>query len=519
MTPQKSNSIWGVPLLMSIAEQSTGSRLHNSVPIERQIHTFLTRQIEAFKPDLIIAVERKGTAIIRALNDWDEDPLKWSWEKVISSSAVDQVSNNYFLGKRILVFDDMMNTGLHLNRLLTKLRDRGLWNPEDRNLRIAIFAVHANSSSRILFQDEKVPHAWFYRDLTSANYQLIRMLIVGMLQKAGSLMLDTEHIEVRVRLHSNLNQFVKALGRKAKVIVFRSLDERTNITVFYENTRRFPHDRFPKNTDFSNIVMKCRVIQRDHFGDEFALIPICYPSIPFPSTEWLDNQDLLELLGDGVKASEKARFYGAGLLAGLEVLKWVLRDLSIWGADKYALSFPKNPKESDSKSGYALNHLKVMFPTLDVERLTQLIYKIGKEAESEGNVLKKIKFESCKLPLSSDEELYQKAINLLQVIQHVLDQRVMEEYILKDKGPPHPYGLTAKEIFHLGKMEDLNLQDVQISTLFDILIDGAYIIPHVERRTDESGCERWFRTFQPDGEVVSDWVRRYTTQWGLPYGF
>ena len=35
---------------------------------------------------------------------------------------------------------------------------------------------------------------------------------------------------------------------------------------------------------------------------------------------------------------------------------------------------------------------------------------------------------------------------------------------------------------------------------------------------DEDGVMRIIRTFAPAGEIISDLVRRYTTQWGLPHG-
>jgi hypothetical protein len=78
-------------------------------------------------------------------------------------------------------------------------------------------------------------------------------------------------------------------------------------------------------------------------------------------------------------------------------------------------------------------------------------------------------------------------------------------------------GLRASEIFALGRQ--FGWEPARISTLFDILIDDAKIVTRVQRTMDENGWQRWTRTFKPDGEVVSDLLRRYTAQWGLPHGF
>src|SRR5882672_4238463 len=75
--------------------------------IQRQLLTFISEQIESWKPDLIIVIERKGTAILRALKEWEECPLAWNWENVISSDAIDQMPDEFFRSRRILIFDDM----------------------------------------------------------------------------------------------------------------------------------------------------------------------------------------------------------------------------------------------------------------------------------------------------------------------------------------------------------------------------------------------------------------------------
>lgn len=514
----ETNNIWGIPTVLPSAKSSVGlSRTQNIVPIKRQLHTFLTRQIDKWEPDLIIVIERKGTAILRALKDWNEDPLNWPWDRVISSSVVDQMPDDYFCGKKILIFDEMMRTGIHLSEVLKDLCNRGVWNPSDNNLHLAVFAVHEEGLTRLPIKDNYLPYDWFYRDLTTAAYQRIRTQIVRMLQQAGSLMLDTEHIEVRIGLNCNFNQFIKALRRKSKALAFRSSDQRTNITVFYEDDEAhwLPTERFPKDIGCKNIVRKCRIIQRE--SNEFSIIPICYPSILKSSEEWPKDKEVSDLLGDSVITNETSRFYGVALLAALKALGWVLKDLAVMGTDNYSISLPKSPSDVNSTGGYCLDHLLVMYPTIDIEKLTQWISEIEKQARSEGTRLKGRKFEPYESALISDKELRQNAISLLQVIRYILDQRIEEYREYRQKALHHPFGLRAREIFNLGRR--LGWEDIMISALFDILIDEANLVTHVQNVEDENGEQRLARTFEPDGEIVSELIRRYTNQWGLPHGF
>ena len=63
MTIANINAIWGSPLF----EPRIDARVDlepefSSLPIERQLRTFLRERINRFRPDLVIVVERKGTA-------------------------------------------------------------------------------------------------------------------------------------------------------------------------------------------------------------------------------------------------------------------------------------------------------------------------------------------------------------------------------------------------------------------------------------------------------------------------
>ncbi len=510
--------VLGVPLVDVMHSPARNTDRKSDSPIECQLRTFAREVIERHRPDLLIVVERKGTAILRALRGLREDPLQWDWRKVVSSNEVDRLSPDLFRG-RVLVFDDMMRGGHHVTDLLKRLLKRGLWNPQDERLRVAVFAVHEDSSRGVSVEGVNVPHYWFYRDLTQGAYQSIRSQIVAMLQAEGSLLLDTEHIEVRLKLHGNFNRLTDALRRRAKAIVFNSACNRTNITVYYpdDSAHAFPSGRFPPGADPEKTVTKCRINERER--GEFAIIPMCYPTVGWsPQDVWPVRTEDARLLGKDA-ASPVGRFYGVGLLAALEVLRWVLRDISVLEEGEYSLSIPSSNEDACLHGGYGLEHLFVMYPTLNMNELVRQINEIAAWGASEGVRLRSVKFPSPQPKIYSMSELRKWATQLLQVIRYVIDMRLMQKS--QEQGSSasqeHPFGILMRDIFDIGAR--LNLEEVVISALCDILIDQANLLTHCETDDMDCGRKRVLRTFEPDGEVVSELVRRYTTQWGLPNGW
>jgi hypothetical protein len=365
------------------------------------------------------------------------------------------------------------------------------------------------------FEGEMVPHAWFYKGLTRTSYDGVRRQIVNMLQEAGSLMLDTEHLEVRIRLNGSFSSFVDALQRNAQAVVFRSPQGRTNITVLYgeDEAHKLPLDKFPSNTVCTNIVKKCRVVERS--PDEYAIIPICFPSVSAKLEPWSMAPAQQEMLGNNPHGDSKTRFYDVGLIAALEVLRWVLRDLAIWGSENYILSLPLPSDEEDPERGFVLQHLHAMYPTLKISALAARIAEVARQAETEGNQMKSLRFEPRWLPVYADDELRRDAASLLAIIRYLADRQTVARGWSEGWKDFQWQGMSLTEIFEIGR--NVGWTDDRISTLFDILIDEATLSTDIAPFGGEDGIERMMRTFSPAGEVVIHLVRRYTTQWGLPY--
>jgi hypothetical protein len=514
-------AIWGEPLvaLPKTSKAPWDFSGDDEELIGRELRTFLQDEITRWNPDLIVVYERKGTAILRALMESRDTPLQWSWEKVVSHTSLDQLSDDALRNRRILIFDDMVKTGEHIRRAVEALKARKLFDEKMSNVRLAAFAVQGEFSSRSVAG--RWLDSWFYRDLTPTAYARIRGRIICFLQKSGSLMLDTEHIEVRVQMREGFNRLCDALRRRADPIEFRSAGGRTNITVYYgdDPAHTLPEDRFPANTGFAQIVKKCRIVERDD-PDEFAIIPICLPAIPTEGAAWVPWEIDARMLGEGFKnpKAELASFYNVALIASLYPLEWILKDLYASDLEGFLITLPSHSTDRGSRSGYSLDHLKVMYPTLRTDVLVDQIAEVEKKARAEGNRLSRVKSERRPALSFSNEELYSNAMDLLQTIGYELDTRYAEAAQGPSSGTARQEtrGLRANEIFELGRR--FGWEPARISTLFDILIDDAKLITRVQRTLDEAGRGRWTRTFKPDGEVVSDLVRRYTAQWGLPHG-
>jgi len=509
-----SDYVWGVTTDDVERTEEVYLASDEQVPIKRSLALFLESQIRTWKPDLIVVIERKGTAVLRALLESGDTPIAWPWNKVISSKVIEEIPAQELTSKRILIFDDMMKGGVHVGDLLRVLGGKGVPVADSSRVRVAVFAVHEESSDGRNLEGAIVPHAWYRRGLTTADYTATRTSIVTMLQRCGSLMLDTEHLEVRVKLTGSFERFLQALRRTGRAIVFTSAASRENITVLYEDDaiHRLPIDDFPLGTRSDDIVKKCRVVGRP--GNEFALIPISFPSI-LAGQEWNPQKSVAMLLGEsavGETATDIGRFYGVGLRAALRVLRWTLKDLYAAAPHEFTLSLPTTADRAQDGNGYHLEHLRVMYPTVDIDYLDKWIARIEHEARSEALQLRSLK--PLNVPLLTDTDIRERALDMLQAISVSIDRKRIERYWEGREEPKHPFGLTASEIFRIGNR--FGWEKVVTSTLFDLLIDEAALVTHVQTVEHADGHKTVERTFEPDGEIVSEAVRRYSSQWGLP---
>jgi hypothetical protein len=156
-----------------------------------------------------------------------------------------------------------------------------------------------------------------------------------------------------------------------------------------------------------------------------------------------------------------------------------------------------------------------MYPTVDIAALSKQVSIVDKRALEGGAKLRGHPVETSPQMEVPSAELRRRAWQLLQVIRVELDQRIAEERLFDAHWRvPDPFGLNAREIFNLG--DRFGWPRVVTSALFDILIDDGHLVTDV---AFDSRKQCWERVYEPDGEMVSELVRLYTTQRGLPNGF
>jgi hypothetical protein len=521
MTVPAVDTTWG-PSIVGISKPDPFVHSPQPESTKTELAYFLTAELETWRPDLVIVVERRGTAILRALKEATPSGLVWPWDKVISSRVLDQRPSEFYQNKRILIFDDMKRRGTHVAQVLGALRKMDPSGDTLASTRVSVFAMHEEASSPRT-DSEEVSQGWYYRGLTTEAYRNKRLEILTMLQQSGSLMLDTEHIEVRARLRVPIRTFLLTVTRRAHVVSFRSLGGRNNLTVFFDDTdpaHQLPAELLPAGCSTTGIVKKCRIIERS--GNEFAIIPICYPAVPVSPLHWPTGAADTELLGEGVKVSGFAQFYGVALISALSVLGWVLK--SIYASDEsVATIYLPQASINEGAEGYSLEHLRVMYPTLSLPALADRISQVDADAARTGTAIKtRPAFHAdAEQPDASTMQL--DAWHLLQLIRYRLDGIMSEARIGNPTWAPSPeFGLTATEIFDLGQR--LKFECWYTSSLFDLLIDAGHLVTQVGCRELMDGDSQspdmaWTRTFQPDGEMVSELVRMYTIQRGLPSGF
>lgn len=512
---------WGSKLISEPLVSLSESNNTSASLIKAELHAFLTEEIRDWQPHLLIVVERRGTAILRALKENStEFSSQVPWENVISSRVLNQFPPSYFADKRILIFDDLKRRGSQVNKVLKALKR--FYSPKAlrQNVRVAVFAMHEDAFSAHALPDFGVQHNWRYRGLTDSAYRNKRLEIIAMLQACGSLMLDTEHIEVRMRLKGTFAQLLEALARKARVIPFHSLGYRQNVTILYDDNdpaHVLPLSRLPLGTETGGIVRKCRIVERGN--DEFAIIPICYPIVYVTASLWPTKPLDAQLLGasTSIRASF-SRFYGTALLSSLAILEWALKSIHAAGDGLAEIWLPTTTIGHSRSRAYDLRHLHVMYPTLDLARLNTEIAKVAANAEHVGRQVQRRAVKTTKPLEISDPELRSNAWALLQVVRRELDNIAQEERLIDPNWKqPQPFGLTPNQIFALGAR--FGWPKVETSALFDVLIDDGHLVTEVGSDNDLSEDRHDFRVFLPGDEMVSELVRLYTNQRGLPDGF
>ena len=451
------------------------------IGIERELCFFIGNLLERGEIDLIVCSERKATAIMRALIEDIDRPLLWKWERVLSSLAIDQFDWASFAGNKVLMFDELVHHGTTLNDHRANLEDAiKKAHRDDIQIRTASFAVWEGCTSR--------PDYAYFSSVDAATYERRREEIVIMLQEYGSLLLDTEHIELSVRLQCGMRDFYDTLARASEhgnTYSFVSGAQRMNLTIGNPDIvdDEAMRKRLLPGTNMNDVVSKVRVVEKTH--DKFSILPILYPNTLCEFDEnWARN--LPDFVDSSYLRSAPCHvlFYHVSLLAAIELLRGVVSVLSDLTRDERAvLEMPKEKFE----------HLRSLFPRVNIERLWKYVSDVVSDAQ---RVRPQRGRQSAKALPVDDKKLW-------LLCGHVMN-RLVSGY------DDFPDGVSWKRLMQIAGEENerIGLDPEGLTVVADRLIDNSLLVTGIKELTSRTGHQYVVRTFSAEGEVVSDRIRQ-----------
>jgi len=450
--------------------------------IEKQLLTFIEGIIEQEHINLIVCSERKATAVLRALLDETKPRLHWDWTKTLSTAAMSHFDWSSFEGDKVLLFDELVHHGKTLFKYEELLRE---YVPDGVQIVTAGFVVWDRC--------EYEPKYSFYGSVDSETYGEIREDIVSMLQRYGSLLLDTEHIELSVRIKCGVGEFYNELARAtdgSTAFSFVSGAGRTNLTLEQPEilSTELLGRCLPPGSNTDDVVCKVRVLERSH--EVFSIMPIFYPDVmSVAPPEWRAGLPSFCQPYFNNKLG-KELFYIVGLLCSVELLRGVvaaLNDLARVG--KILVEIPR----------MNFSHLHAMFPRIDTDELRQYVSDVVAEskrlkpARSRGSVTVQ-NVPTSKLKMLSSA--------VMCSLVDIHDDAVTDQN--------EPKGETWSELIEIARSvrQGIDVDKNALTVVVDRLIDGGLIVTDVEETTHPSGKLCFERTFTPEGEVVSSKIRQ-----------
>ncbi len=455
-----------------------------SRPIERQLLEFLATVVERSRADVIVCGERKGTAVLRALIQEIEPPrLNWRWDKIVSSSILEQYDWSKVAGGRVLIFDELVHHGRTLRT--TEERVARVASPDTRIV-TAGFAVWERCVTR--------PDYSYFAALDLERYEVVRGLIVEFLQEHGSLLLDTEHIELTVRVDCDVAEFYRHVARAAPpghAHSFVSGSRRLNLTV------QSPDIEHPdllqrwltKGSSVEHVANKARILERDH--STFSVMPIFYPNTRcVVDDEWLGGLPEFVCKDSLDRQNAKQIFYLVGLLASIESLRGVVTALGdLVRAGKIVIEVPPD----------TFSHLSAMFPRIDAEALWRYTRDVVADAKTKRPRRSARADAVHHIPEAALVNLSYRVITRLLA---EMDRDAEMDGLLEGRSWQQLAEISEKAA------AELKIDAATMTAVPDRLIDSGIMTTNVEEVEGSDGSTWAVRTFAPAGEIVSEKLRR-----------
>jgi hypothetical protein len=464
------------------------------------MNEFLSTVLLEVQPAWIVTVERKGTALLRTLVDAvGRGPFPFRiWDRALSHEALDFVNEESLRKGVILLLDDSIYGGNQIEYVISRLTKEK--QVPRSNIRVAAFSVHQESSIH--------PDFHWFAQLEDRTFRAKREAVIEFLQQRGSLLLDTEHVEVSVRLKCGTVEFFEALSTCGLAVEHVSGGGRLNLTIYdpviFDETsfRR----TLPRGTTTDNVVKKIRVVQRE--DDRYAIIPIFYPStLSDTGCEALAFLDapLASLAGKPDK-----NFHLVGIHAGLHLFTTAFAALkALHDSGKIEVSNPKpgGPDET-------LSHLKLLFPDIELKELHRTI-----QERIDSGICRRARGELREprvLDASPGTSRNRKLKELLWLV-------FRQAAYYADEVPVEPSGATLAELLQAVRRLDPRKaghpegkdEEALLSAAIDQAIDAAALAAGAADMRCSDGKMRKVRLFSLDNELVHADVRKAVAIWRM----
>lgn len=466
-----------------------------------QLNKFFTNAYREVKPNYIVTVERKGTALMRSViksSAHISDGIR-NWEKFISHQALENDTNINLKDSKILIVEDSVSSGKKITDVINLLK---LKCAESENIKVAAFCVREGVERKL------VDYQW-YGQATEDTYRQVNDSLIKYFQRKGSLLLDTEHIEIPIDLiNCSHIELFNALSKCGNSVAYISKGDRINLTIY--NPKLLEETNFIKNlpngSRLTNVVKKIRVVERSK--NKFTIIPIFYPAIPI-TTQLKDYEYLEEPFKEMITEANKDKWFNViGMYAAIQLFKLVGVCLStLYKENKISIASPGVGTEDDS-----ISHLKVIFPDIKVDELSKYIVNKINEGIFQHKLAKEL-IEPILIDASKGTPYY-------HLLKYFYWQNIKRIYDFSYRIPTKPKGATLPEILNeINENEiDLLLNENKIrksglnittdiykalmSTALDQVIDEAIVNTDVTEKLYNDNVIRKTRLFRIDNEVA-----------------
>lgn len=415
--------------------------------------------------DYIVPVERKGTALVRAaLRNSDAE----RWKRIRSSDAVETVQDPSRRA-RVLVLDDSVWTGRSLSHTVDKVK-QALPNAQ---ITTAAFVTHLQAPPTAV----GVAYYWGVDDQC---YRECREAVVEYLQAEGSLLLDTEHIEIRARITSSTAAFYEALAGWGDAVVFASAN-RINCTVYRrpETLTNILEQICPPYADLKSAICKIRVVSRPGERNSYSLVPICLPQLRLGPQEHFNHPHMpwtSSVFWDGTRPNSRL-FHCVGLSLSIDLALDVIADLQDALPDQIEFDYAAD----------GIDHLLAILPEIDIGQVRARLNRTYARRRPQR--------ARRRVPDDPGIDILEELASELLLLCY--DRLSYDRGFVKT--------ITLDEI--LARSRLIGHPESRISAALDVLIDTARVLPEVEYRPS-GPYTTVARVFGLEGEIVKRKVVR-----------